>query len=334
MKGFPAGSPLFLKQLCVQVIGLGVWHKAVASLLSVSEALGKLPIASLSSQIHFLYLFISPKKRGIFIPPKLFMNISLHNKRALVCGSTQGIGKATAMELAALGATVTLMARNEQALQAVLANLPVPQQQAHSYLLADFANTDEVQQAITGYLSVHEGFHILVNNTGGPAPGPALDATPRQFLDAFAMHLVCNQHLVQTCVPYMKAQQYGRIINIISTSVKVPIAGLGVSNTIRGAVASWAKTLATELAPFQITVNNVLPGFTQTGRLDALIRNRAAQAGTTEESYAEIMKMGVPARRFAAPEEVAYAVAFLAGECAAYITGTSIPVDGGSIPSL
>ncbi|MCS6833639.1 MAG: SDR family oxidoreductase, partial [Flammeovirgaceae bacterium] len=169
---------------------------------------------------------------------------------------------------------------------------------------------------------------------GGPAPKDAIDAMPKEFYEAFTMHLVCNQHLVQTFVPLMKKNGYGRIINVISTSVKVPIAGLGVSNTIRGAVASWAKTLARELAPYGITVNNVLPGLTKTARLEALTRSRAEKAGISFEEQEKLMRESVPVRRFAAPEEIAFAIAFLASPAASYINGINLPVDGGSTPCL
>jgi 3-oxoacyl-[acyl-carrier protein] reductase len=139
---------------------------------------------------------------------------------------------------------------------------------------------------------------------------------------------------VQKLSPGMKEKKFGRIVNVISTSVKIPISGLGVSNTVRGAVASWAKTLSLELAPFGVTVNNVLPGFTETERLFSLIRSKAEKEGKSEEEVARSMKMEAPAGRFGTPEEIASLVAFLATPAAAYINGTSIPVDGGRTGSI
>ncbi len=262
------------------------------------------------------------------------MDLSLKNKRAVVCGSTQGIGKATAIELAKLGADITLVARNETTLKLVLASLDVSAEQQHNILVADFSNHEAVKEKITTYASNIDKVHILINNTGGPPAGTVLDATAEEFLAAFSAHLLCNQHLVQALVPLMKNEKYGRIINVISTSVKVPIPGLGVSNTTRGAVANWAKTLANELAAEGITVNNVLPGATATGRLDSIINKGAEKAGITRAEKRNQMLKSVPAQRFAAPEEVAYAIAFLASPAAGYVNGVNLPVDGGRTPSL
>lgn len=261
------------------------------------------------------------------------MNLDLTGKRALVCGSTQGIGKASAMELALLGANITLLARNETKLKKVLKALPILNSQTHDYLLVDFNNQNQLKSIIESYSSL---FHIdiLINNTGGPDAGQAIDAEPDEFIKAFKMHLICNQILAQALSPGMKKNNFGRIINIISTSVKTPIKGLGVSNTIRGAVASWAKTLALELGPFGITVNNILPGFTMTGRLESIINSTAENTGKNKEMVMEEMISTVPAGRIADPEEVAAAIAFLASPAASYINGINLPVDGGKTPSL
>ncbi|QXP64585.1 SDR family oxidoreductase [Polaribacter sp. HaHaR_3_91] len=258
------------------------------------------------------------------------MNLGLQNKKALVCGSTQGIGKATAILLAEEGVNVTLIARNEEKLKAVLGELP-NKNQKHNYLVADFSNPEELQQVLE---TTDLKFHILVNNTGGPKSGDLISATSSDLINAFQMHVICNQNLVQTLVPFMKIEKFGRIINVISTSVKEPIPGLGVSNTIRNAVGNWAKTLSTELAAFQITVNNVLPGFTNTARLDEIIKIKAKKENTTEAEMVAIMKNYVPAKRFAKPEETAAAVVFLASEQASYINGINLPVDGGRTKSL
>ena len=259
------------------------------------------------------------------------MNISLENKRAMVCGATAGIGKAVAEEFAALGASVTLVARNEEKLKDVQGLLANSHGQVHDYLIADFSQPEVLDQVLKQY---DRQVNILVNNTGGPPPGPAHTADVEDYLAAFRQHLVCNQILVTYLVESMKADGYGRIINIVSTSVKEPIHNLGVSNTIRGAVASWAKTLANELGPFGITVNNVLPGATDTGRLRGLIAKQAEQAGVTETEAAEKMKKEIPLKRFASPAELAGAVAFLAGPSGAYISGINLPVDGGRLGCL
>jgi 3-oxoacyl-[acyl-carrier protein] reductase len=260
------------------------------------------------------------------------MDLSLRGKRAVVCGSSQGIGKASALELAMLGADVTLLARDEGRLQGVLTELSrYPGR--HDYKIADFSQPSQVQ-AQAQALAAQEAVHILVNNTGGPPPGQAIDADAEHFIKAFTAHLLCNQVLTQAFAPGMKKAGYGRIINIISTSVKMPIRGLGVSNTIRGAVANWAKTLSVELGPFGITVNNVLPGATRTGRFDAVLQGKVERTGKTAEALTEEMIHEIPAARIAAPEEVAAAVAFLASPAASYINGINLPVDGGRTGTL
>ncbi len=257
------------------------------------------------------------------------MNISLAGKRALVCGSSQGIGKAVALELAHLGATVILVARNSDALQKVKQELNTGAGQHHDFIAVDFNHVESLQEKIRHFFSVNPPVHILVNNTGGPPAGSAIDAKKDEYVQAFSNHLICNHILTQAVVPGMKAEKYGRIINIISTSIKQPIKGLGVSNTVRGAVAQWAKTLAEELGRFGITVNNVLPGATKTTRLQAIIENRAKQSGSSVAEIEKKMLAEIPAGRFAEPAEIALAVAFLASPAAAYINGINLPVDGG-----
>jgi 3-oxoacyl-[acyl-carrier protein] reductase len=261
------------------------------------------------------------------------MNLDLKGKTALVCGSTQGIGKASAIELALLGANVTLLARNEEKLKLCLAELDKTLGQHHQYLVADFEKPDQVREQVIKFTAQHN-VHILINNTGGPPAGLAIDAKEEDFVKAFSSHLLCNHILVQACAEGMKREKYGRIINIISTSVKIPLRNLGVSNTIRGAVANWAKTLSVELAPFGITVNNVLPGATMTGRLEAIINNQANKTGKAFEEAKEEMTKEIPAGRIGEAREVAAAVAFLASPAAAYINGINVPVDGGRTGSL
>ena len=260
------------------------------------------------------------------------MDLKLNNKNALVCGSTQGIGKATALALAAEGVNITLVARNREKLKAVLAELP--KHGNHNYIVADFSNPRDLQEQVIKFIEKEHGFHIVVNNTGGPRSGEILTASLEEFENAFTQHLKCNHILAQATIPFMKETGFGRIINIISTSVKEPIPGLGVSNTIRGAVGNWSKTLSIELGSFGITVNNVLPGFTDTERLTEIIKTKANAAGTSIEEMTEIMKTYAPAKRFAKPEETANVITFLASEAASYVNGINIPVDGGRTKSL
>ena len=261
------------------------------------------------------------------------MNLDLTNKTALVCGSTQGLGYASAVELALLGCHVVLMARNEAKLKEVVKTLDTSKGQQHQYLVADFDVLPIVKTAIDNFVK-YNTIHILVNNTGGPPGGTALAATAADFLIAFNNHLINNHNLTQAVVPGMKEAGFGRIINIISTSVKSPIAGLGVSNTVRAAVASWAKTLATELGPFGITVNNVLPGFTKTVRADYVIASKAKANNISEAEVMKQLQAEIPAGRIGNPEEFGAAVAFLSSPAASYINGINLPVDGGRLGCL
>jgi 3-oxoacyl-[acyl-carrier protein] reductase len=261
------------------------------------------------------------------------MDLTMEGRHAVVCGASQGIGRASAMALARLGATVTLVARDQTALRAALEEVSSLSSQPHQYLTADFSRPDDIKARFEPWFEAHPT-EVLVNNAGGPPPGPIVDAEGEAFLDGMRTHLVSSQYLVQSVLPGMRRSGYGRIVNIVSTSVYEPIPGLGVSNTVRAAMAAWAKTLSGELAPEGFTVNNVLPGFTATGRLDRLIRGRAEKSGQSEADVAESMRSAVPMGRFAEPEEVANAVAFLASPAAAYITGISLAVDGGRLKSL
>ena len=262
------------------------------------------------------------------------MDLSLKGRRALVCGSTQGIGRAAAIELAQLGAEVILLARNEERLGSVASELTSVHGQRHSWMVADFSDPASVADAARRGITPERPVHILINNTGGPPGGPAHTADPETFLAAFRAHVICSQILVQACLPGMKAAGFGRIINVISTSVKAPIPNLGVSNTIRAAVANWAKTLSLELGGFAITVNNVLPGFTDTQRLAELFTGRAQKSGLAYEQVVQEAVASIPAGRLGRPEETAAAIAFLASPAAAYINGINLPVDGGRTPSL
>jgi 3-oxoacyl-[acyl-carrier protein] reductase len=259
------------------------------------------------------------------------MEINLKGKTALVCGSTQGIGKASALQLAECGASVIMLARNEDKLKEVLTLLKPSADGSHKYYIADFSNPDSLRETLR---NVKESVDIILNNTGGPPPGPAKDATPEQYLEAFKQHLICNHIIVQHFLKGMQERKWGRIINVISTSVKAPLKNLGVSNTVRAAVGNWSKTLSNEVAPYGITVNNILPGATSTERLSNIIKANALKRNLPEEEIKKEMLHEIPAARFADPREPAYAVAFLASDYAAYINGVNIPVDGGRTPNL
>ncbi|MGH7561253.1 MAG: SDR family oxidoreductase [Gemmatimonadales bacterium] len=259
---------------------------------------------------------------------------TLAGRRALVCGSSQGIGRASAEAIAAAGAEVVLLARDAEQLKAVRDALPTAGGARHDLLVADFSKPETVRAVVVRYLEAHSGFQVLVNNTGGPPGGAIFDATEAAFRAAFEMHLLCNHVLVQALVPGMKTAGYGRIVNIISTSVREPIKNLGVSNTTRGAVASWAKTLSKELGPFGITVNNVLPGYTRTARLGVVLGDRAKATSLTVEAVEQSILADIPLGRFAAPEEIAAVVAFLVSPAASYVSGVSLPVDGGRLASI
>lgn len=262
------------------------------------------------------------------------MNLDLTGKNAFVCGASQGIGKAAAIELALLGASVTLLARNGSMLKEAVKELDISKGQKHKIFVADVSRSDELRTKLEDYKKNNFAIHILVNNTGGPPGGDITNANEEEFISAFTNHLIGNHILATAFLDGMKKEKYGRIINVISTSVKIPLKGLGVSNTIRGAVASWAKTLSNETSRYGITVNNVLPGATGTQRLTGIINSRSEKSGKSKEEISSEMVSEIPAGRFAEPSEVAAAIAFLASPAAAYITGINLPVDGGRTGSL
>ncbi|HEY8681631.1 MAG TPA: SDR family oxidoreductase [Rhodanobacter sp.] len=262
------------------------------------------------------------------------MQLDLSGRHALVCGASQGIGRASAIELAELGAHVTLLARSADALKSIAENLPRPYaSQRHDWRSVDMLDTASLHATATE-IAASQPVHILINNTGGPPGGPAHAATLAAFETAFRQHLLGGQTLLQALLPGMRSSGYGRIVNVISTSVKEPIAGLGVSNTVRAAVAGWAKTLSAELAADGITVNNVLPGYTRTSRLDGLLAAQASATGRSEDEIAQALLATVPARRFGEAGEVAAVIAFLCTPAAAYVNGVSIAVDGGRTRAL
>ncbi|MAQ31162.1 MAG: short-chain dehydrogenase [Flavobacteriales bacterium] len=261
------------------------------------------------------------------------MEINLKNKTAWVFGGSKGIGRAIAIQLSRSGANILLVSRNKTDLIKTKDELCVKHNQDHDFISVDMSNIVLLTKTIKNYINLNS-VDIVVNNSGGPAGGPAHTAEADEYLSAFNQHVLSAQIINQIVLPIMKRKQFGRIINIISTSVKQPIEGLGVSNTVRGAMASWSKTLSVELGQFGITVNNILPGATKTDRLIQLIQSKANKNGVSSELVAETMRKNIPIGRFAEPNEIAYTVVFLCSGFASYINGVNIPIDGGRTKSL
>ena len=251
----------------------------------------------------------------------------LKGKTAVISGAAgvRGIGFKTAQLFAEHGARVAILDLDAKAAESAACSIGPD----HLGLACDVADHAACQSAIAAVVKAFDHIDILINNTGGPAAGMIFDATENEFEMAFAQHVICNHILAKHIVPGMKSKGYGRIINIISTSVRIPLENLGVSNTIRGAVASWSKSMSNELAQYGITVNNLLPGFIATTRLDAVAIHFSEKAHVTKEEMVARMQSSVPAKRFGEPKEIAAVAAFLASPAASYVNGVSIPVDGG-----
>lgn len=254
------------------------------------------------------------------------MTRDLSGKRALVGGASRGIGRGCAMALAGAGARVILIARSEDALEETVSGLPGS---GHAAIAADNADWKRMRELVEAEVGANGTIHILVHNTGGPPPGPAIDAEPEEFDTAFDMHIMSGQALVGAVVPGMREAHYGRIINIISSSVVTPLPNLGVSNTIRGAVAQWGRTLASELAVDGITVNNVLPGSIDTSRLRTTMERTSERTGDPVGLVEKRVIDSIPAGRLGTSDDIGEVVAFLASPAAAYVNGVNLPVDGG-----
>jgi 3-oxoacyl-[acyl-carrier protein] reductase len=261
------------------------------------------------------------------------MEISLKGKNALIGGASRGLGKAIAMQLAQCGANVTLMARNSEKLIAVLAELPANDGQQHNCLVVDFADFEQFKLIIAAWFQDNK-VDILVNNTNGPTAGGVLDKTIGDYQQAFDLLFKTVCFLSMEAIKGMQASKYGRIINLSSISVKEPLQNLVLSNSIRSAVISWAKTLARELAPMGITVNNILTGYFDTERLDEINLLQSERKGIPLDTYKKAMTQDIPMQRFGRPEEFGHLVAFLASDYAAYITGINLPIDGGLLKSV
>ena len=262
------------------------------------------------------------------------MNLDLTGKTALVCGASQGLGLASATELALLGANVIAASRNEEKLQSAIKGLNISKGQQHRYLVLDLSNPDAVKETITDFIAKGNIINILINNAGGPPSASMIDTGSDEIEKAFRTHVISSHLLAQALVPGMKTAGFGRIINIVSTSIKQPLNGLGISNLVRSAVANWAKTLANEIGESGITVNNVLPGNINTDRLDYLFSKQAADNGVAQETIVKKATSLIPAGRIGETNEFGAAVAFLCSPAASYINGINLPVDGGKTGSL
>ncbi|MGI8635932.1 MAG: SDR family oxidoreductase [Segetibacter sp.] len=262
------------------------------------------------------------------------MNLNLTNKTALVCGASQGLGLACAIELALLGANVIVASRSDDKLRSAVKQLDSSLGQKHQLLVLDLAQSQAAKQIVQSFLSRGNVIHILVNNAGGPPSATMLDTASEEIEKAFRTHVISSHLLAQLVVPGMIASGFGRIVNIVSTSVKQPINGLGISNLVRAAVANWAKTLSNEIAGFGITVNNVLPGFTNTERLNYLFSKQATDQGISKEDIFDKTIASIPVKRVGEPAEFGAAVAFLCSPAASYINGINLPVDGGRTGGL
>lgn len=261
------------------------------------------------------------------------MDLNLTNRTALVCGASQGLGLACATELALLGANVVAVSRSDDKLRSVIKQLDTSKGQKHQFIVLDLSEPEVVKETMQLFLSKGNTIQILINNAGGPPSGPMIETEAAEIEKAFRTHVISSHLLAQMLVPGMRQGGFGRIINIVSTSVKQPINGLGISNLVRAAVANWAKTLANELGS-GITVNNVLPGFTNTDRLNYLFSKQAADQGVTKADIFERTVAAIPAKRVGEPAEFGAAVAFLCSPAAAYINGINLPVDGGRTGGL
>jgi 3-oxoacyl-[acyl-carrier protein] reductase len=258
---------------------------------------------------------------------------ALAGRHAIVCGASAGIGRATALALASAGAELTLISRSADKLAELANECIVRGSPATHVVPIDLEDGRAIDGVIPRHIGENGPIHILVNNAGGPPSGPLLDAGDDDFLKPLRRHLFAAQRMVRHCLPGMEASEYGRIVNIISTSVREPIANLGVSNTVRGAMAGWSKTLATEL-PASVSINNILPGFTDTGRLDSLANQISENRGITPDEVRSTWLAGVPAERLIDPSETAAAIAFLCTEAGGAIRGVSLAVDGGRMRSI
>lgn len=261
------------------------------------------------------------------------MKIDLNGKNALVGGSSKGIGRAIAERLARSGANVTLMARSENLLKTIVAQLDTSQGQSHQYLVVDFSNYTLFASQMEEYFKSNT-VDILINNTQGPAAGGAIEKSIEDYQTAFDLLFKCAVYTTSLALKHMQSQQWGRIVNVASVSVREPLSYLALSNSLRAALVTWAKSLSIEIAANNITINNTLTGYFDTERIAQLNAEKAKKMNVPIEKVREAMEGQVPMQRIGQPEEYANLVCFLASEQASYITGTNIPIDGGLLKSF
>jgi 3-oxoacyl-[acyl-carrier protein] reductase len=258
------------------------------------------------------------------------VDLSLKGRHALVCGASAGIGHAAAMELARLGATVSPLARSADKLATVAQNVVRAGAPAAHPIVADLEDRAALRAKVEGHLRAHGPVHILVNNQGGPPHGPLVEAKEEDFLKAYGRIQLASHLLVQLTLPGMRAAGYGRIVNVLSTSVREPIPGLGIGNTVRASMAAWSKTLSRELPP-GVTINSILPGYTETERLSELAGEMAKRSGRSPADVAAHWVAGTPEGRLGRPEELGAVIAFLCSPAASFVRGQALAVDGGRL---
>lgn len=253
--------------------------------------------------------------------------LRLDGLHAIVGGATGGIGRAIAKKFSNAGATLLLISRSEDKLKQLILEL---NNDKHRYVVANYEYPDKLEKIMKNEFEVSKiNYSILVNNTGGPPSGKLLNANKEDFLKAINMHLICNQIMAKLVIPQMIKLGDGRIINIISTSVRQPIDNLGVSNSTRAAVANWAKTLSNEIGEYGVKVNNILPGAINTQRLEEIIENKANKLEKTYDEIESQMIKSIPLGRIGDPDEIANGALFLASKMSNYVSGINLIIDGG-----
>ena len=260
------------------------------------------------------------------------MNINLTGKNALIGGSSKGLGLAIARQLAVSGANVTLMARSKTTLKKVVDQLDTNSNQKHQFLVVNFSDFDDFGSKMKNFFTNNK-IDILINNTQGPSPGSAIEKSIDDYQNAFDLLFKCAVFTCNLALPHMQKQKWGRIVNVSSISVREPLSYLALSNSLRAALVTWAKSLSIEIASDNITINNTLTGYFDTERIAEINAQKAKKMGIPETEVRSAMISAIPAKRIGHPDEYANLVCFLVSDQASYITGTNIPIDGGFLKS-
>lgn len=262
------------------------------------------------------------------------MDLGLRGRVAIVAAASKGLGRATAAELAAEGARVVICARDPEALARTRDDIVATTGAEVHAVPADVSTMEGITRVAAAATSVFGQVDILVNNAGGPPSGPFESHPWSRWTEAVDLTLRSAVELTRLVLPGMRERKWGRILNITSIAVKQPVDGLMLSNSIRAAVTGWARTLATEVARDGVTVNNILPGYTRTDRVEQLNAATAAREGISADEVRRRSEAQIPMRRLGEPREFAALAAFLVSERASYVTAQSVAVDGGWIRSL